>query len=151
MDYCAPGHFPFAELALRPAGPADREFLLSLWAGPLPELQLAARERDYQRNFPGALLQIITAGGISVGILWTCRAPGEIRLLDLTLAPAYRGAGLGAHLLRHLLAEGLRVTLTVAAANTGAIRLYRRLGFKVIAKDEVHWRMAAGPFERAAP
>ena len=60
----------------------------------------------------------------------------EIHINNIALRPEYRGQGMGTALMRHVLAEGLRLgatraTLEVRASNTGAIRLYERLGFHV--------------------
>ena len=53
----------------------------------------------------------------------------------MCVTPAARGAGIGYELIRRsldsLLRHGCRkVTLTVTAANTGAIALYERMGFR---------------------
>lgn len=58
----------------------------------------------------------------------------EIHINNVALRPACRGLGLGTALMRHVLAEGRRLgarraTLEVRASNTGARRLYERLGF----------------------
>ncbi len=62
------------------------------------------------------------------------RGLGAIQNVGIT--PAHRGTGLGTNLILHSL-EGFRqagllqVYLEVTSQNTGAIRLYRRLGFQV--------------------
>jgi ribosomal protein S18 acetylase RimI-like enzyme len=66
---------------------------------------------------------------------------GEVRVLGRR--PEYRGRGLGELLLAHglrLLAdlEVDAVTLEVAATNEGALALYRRLGFEVVAQTPVY-------------
>jgi ribosomal-protein-alanine N-acetyltransferase len=60
----------------------------------------------------------------------------EVHINNVAIRPAYRGMGMGTALLRHVLAEGRRLgarraTLEVRASNTGARRLYERLGFYV--------------------
>lgn len=145
MDHRPPGDFPVPELNLRLAGPADRAFLLSLSPGPLPQLQIEARERQYRQGFPGCELWIVQAGGVAAGQLWIWRTLHQTRILDLTLRPEYRNRGLGTALLRRIMREGRRVTLSVAASNTGAQSLYRRLGFRVTHQGETHWRMEADP------
>ncbi len=59
----------------------------------------------------------------------------EIHINNVAIRPAFRGAGLGTALMRRVLdeARGLgarRATLEVRASNTGARRLYERLGFR---------------------
>lgn len=62
----------------------------------------------------------------------------EIHINNVALRPALRGRGLGTALMRHVFEEGRRLgarraTLEVRASNTGARRLYERLGFHVSA------------------
>jgi ribosomal protein S18 acetylase RimI-like enzyme len=63
------------------------------------------------------------------------RGAGAIQNLGIT--PPHRGRGLGTGLLRRALAGfrqvGLqRATLEVTAQNSGALRLYHRLGFRTV-------------------
>ena len=60
----------------------------------------------------------------------------EIHINNVALRPHLRGHGLGTALMRHVFAEAQRLgarraTLEVRASNTGARRLYERLGFYV--------------------
>jgi ribosomal-protein-alanine N-acetyltransferase len=60
----------------------------------------------------------------------------EIHINNVAVRPALRGSGIGTALMHHVLAEGAslgarRATLEVRASNTGARRLYERLGFYV--------------------
>jgi RimJ/RimL family protein N-acetyltransferase len=58
----------------------------------------------------------------------------HVGVLGIGLLPEFRGKGLGTALLRRVLEHGckryVRVELTVRAANTRAIALYEKLGFK---------------------
>ena len=60
----------------------------------------------------------------------------EIHINNVAMRPAYRGRGYGTGLMHHVLAEGRRLgarraTLQVRASNAGALRLYKRLGFRL--------------------
>ena len=60
----------------------------------------------------------------------------EIHINNVAIRPEYRGRGMGTAVMHHVLAEAARLgarraTLEVRASNTGAIRLYERLGFYV--------------------
>jgi len=60
----------------------------------------------------------------------------EIHINNIALRPQYRDLGYGTALLQHVLAQARnlgarRATLEVRAGNTGARRLYERLGFYV--------------------
>jgi ribosomal-protein-alanine N-acetyltransferase len=62
----------------------------------------------------------------------------EIHINNVAIRPRFRGQGLGTALMRHVLAEALRLgarraTLEVRASNADALRLYERLGFYVAA------------------
>jgi ribosomal-protein-alanine N-acetyltransferase len=62
----------------------------------------------------------------------------EIHINNVALRPQFRGRGIGTALMRHVLDEARslgakRATLEVRASNTGAIRLYERLGFYIAA------------------
>ena len=136
-------------LALRPATPADAEFLYRVYANtryeelaPLqwpPEqiesflrMQFRAQDTYYREHFAGAAFDVILCAGEPVGRLYVDRRPDEIRIVDIALLPECRGNGLGARLLTDLLAEaagaGLPVRIHVEVHNS-ARHLYQRLGF----------------------
>jgi ribosomal-protein-alanine N-acetyltransferase len=58
----------------------------------------------------------------------------EIHINNVAVLPRYRGRGMGTALMRFVLEEAKRLgatraTLEVRASNSGAVRLYERLGF----------------------
>ena len=60
----------------------------------------------------------------------------EIHINNVAIRPRYRGLGMGTALMQHVLRGGpalgaRRATLEVRASNSGALRLYQRLGFYV--------------------
>ncbi|HHH38017.1 MAG TPA: ribosomal-protein-alanine N-acetyltransferase [Sedimenticola sp.] len=74
--------------------------------------------------------EVVAYGVLSV-------AAGEAHLLNLTVAPAWQGQGLGRRLLRRLLTLAAghgadTVFLEVRASNRAAISLYRSLGFNEV-------------------
>jgi ribosomal protein S18 acetylase RimI-like enzyme len=135
-------------LSLRPVTAADDAFLFQLYVstrqdiaalglgeqqgGALLLVQWMTQRNSYRARFPHAEHQLILIDGRQVGRLWVAREPGEVRLVDLSLLPAHRGAGLGTSLLRSLQQEaalaGKPLRLSVARDNP-ARRLYERLGF----------------------
>lgn len=137
------------KVELRPSTPEDRELLLRLYATtredelrPVPwseaekrafvEMQFAAQDRAYREAYPDGEFLVVLVAGLSVGRLYLARLPTEVRLVDLTLEPGYRGRGIGTRLLAGVIAraerDGLDVTLHVEPWNP-ARRLYERLGF----------------------
>ena len=91
------------------------------------------------------------AGGADdkpVGRLYVDRREREIRILDITLLPEYRGAGLGTPLIQELLteAEAAGKTLTIYVEFFGrSRRLFERLGFTPIEGDGYNALMAWRP------
>lgn len=156
-------------LALRPAGPADAEFLYRVYAstryeelapaGWPPEqveaflrMQFRAQDAHYRAHFPAAAFDVIFLAGEPAGRLYVDRRPDEIRVVDVSLLPEYRGRGAGSALFGALFAEataaGVPVRIHVEAFNP-ARRLYDRLGFvPVDATGMYHlleWRPPARP------
>ena len=154
---------------LRPATPADREFLLSVYAG-VREAELAqvqwpagakeafvaqqfdAQDRYYREYYAGATFDVVEVDGEPAGRLYVDRWPAEIRIVDISLAPGFRGRGVGTELLRELIAEAQEsdrtLTIHVEAGNP-ARRLYERLGFVPVAERGHSTLMSAGPPLRA--
>lgn len=146
-----------ARPGLRPAVPADREFLLHVYETTRTEevartgwddatraaflrQQAHAQDVDY-RGRPEIEFFVVTYDGTDVGRLYRADMPGELRLVDLALLPEWRNRGLGSALLVDLLAEAderrLPVTLHVEFWNP-AQALYRRLGFVEVGHNEVY-------------
>lgn len=150
---------------MRPVRDADRAFLLHLYtetredlaALPLPppaltqmlELQFDAQAQSYARGYPDNRWDIIQLQGTPVGQFRVLRAPGEIRVIDLSLVAGVRGQGIGSHLLHSLLQEArtaaLPLRLSVEHANIRARALYQRLGFVPGADLGVHLAMEWSP------
>jgi ribosomal protein S18 acetylase RimI-like enzyme len=112
-----------AEFGLLP--PAVRDQLL--------ELQYRAQRSQYSDAFPHAVYEIIEIDGLAIGRMITATTADGIRLVDLAIAAAHQGRGVGTSVLGRLCtradAARKRVELTVWAQNGGARRLYERLGF----------------------
>ena len=73
----------------------------------------------------------ILADGIHVGYFRLCPHEDGWELDDLYIFPAFRGRGIGTAVIRDCCARG-PVTLYVFRKNTGALALYRRLGFREV-------------------
>jgi ribosomal protein S18 acetylase RimI-like enzyme len=143
---------------LRPVTADDRAFLVDLYAGVRePELahlpwddaarrtfiaqQFAAQDAHYRQHYPGATLDVIEVDGERAGRLYVHRGPRDIRIMDVALAPAYRGRGIGGGLLRSLIAEAqasARKLSIHVEVNNRARRLYERLGFHAAGEHGVY-------------
>jgi ribosomal protein S18 acetylase RimI-like enzyme len=142
-------------IALRPVSPADDAFLFELYVSTRPDIaalglgdaqrdvllrgQWLAQRHGYLARYPHGEHQLVLLDGRPVGRLWVAREPAELRLVDISLLPAHRGAGVGTELLRALQQEatvaGKPLRLSVARDNP-ARRLYVRLGFTPVAGTE---------------
>lgn len=136
-------------VTLRPVEPGDEPFLRALYAATREEeltalgwspaqmeafleRQFRAREQQYRSQFAGAGDDLVLVEGEPAGRLYVERREFLIRVVDIAIAPAFRGRGAGTALLAGVIAEasaaGKVVELHVEASNP-ALRLYRRLGF----------------------
>lgn len=144
-------------LTAHPATPDDDAFLLAVFADSRPdlrllpepsrqhliELQFRAQRVQYRADAPEAIdwvLELERDGTVRpVGRCYLVQGADQHRLLDLAIATEFRGQGLGSAVLRRLCvtatAAGVPLRLNVWQANAGAIRLYRRLGFRDEAAD----------------
>lgn len=148
-------------LGLREIVAADRMFLREVYAGtrqdelaPLGwsrehvdafiDMQFESQQRDYWGNYDTSRFQVVTCDGIDAGRLYVERRADELRVVDITLLPGFRGRGIGARLFEQLFdeadADGLAVRIHVEHDNP-AQRLYLRLGFAFIGQPGPVYRL----------
>jgi ribosomal protein S18 acetylase RimI-like enzyme len=151
--------------SLRPASPADQEFLFQLYAStrqaeiaalgwsPAQQesflrMQFQAQQRWYETAYAGAEHRIVMLDSKPAGRLLVERGAEAATLVDISLIPEYRGRGLGTMLLRDLLHgcqnSGLAVRLQVLKTNP-AQRLYERVGFRRTNEDQLYFQMEWRP------
>jgi ribosomal protein S18 acetylase RimI-like enzyme len=159
------GRAPGGEVALRPLTADDEPFALSVYAStreeelaPVPwadeqkaafvAMQFAAQSAHYAQHYAGLTSDVILVDGERAGRLLVARWTQEIRIVDITLLPAFRGRGAGSELLAELMDEatemGKRLSIHVERSNS-ARRLYERLGFEPVGETGVYLRMEWGP------
>lgn len=122
---------------------ADEMALVTAWTdadkAAFLEGQFKAQHVHYQHNYPNADFQVILFKGKAAGRLYLDRRATEIRIVDITLLPEFRGLGLGELILRSVLDEATgrnhSVSIHVERYNK-ALSLYHRLGFKMV--DDAH-------------
>ena len=132
----------------------DLEMALTGWDAAQKEaflrMQFQLQTTHYRKHYGDALFQIILRDNAPIGRIYVHYGPSEIRLMDIALLPEYRGSGIGGFILQNLLGEAARlckpVTLHVEKFNP-ALRLYERLGFRVIEDLGINlymeWRLPA--------
>jgi len=166
--------FPAFNAALRSRGlsrravlPEDREFLHRVYASTreaelavVPwsreekdrflSMQFEAQRREYGRRYAGDDFSVLYLGEEPIGRLYIGWWAEEVRLIDIALLPEFRNRGLGSAILewvqKHAAERSLPLTIHVEVFNP-ALRLYRRLGFRVRTEGEVYHLLEWAPRE----
>jgi ribosomal protein S18 acetylase RimI-like enzyme len=157
-------------LFVRPALPEDDPFVYQLvyqasydqlyaWLwdpsvrNALLDLQVQSKCGSYKAAHPHADRAIIMLDDQPVGHMIIDRSGECYDLVDISIVPKHRGAGIGTRLILALCmeAEMMRknVRLSVSITNPRAADLYKRLGFRVIADLETDLVLERAPGDRA--
>jgi len=142
-----------AAYTLRPATPADFDFLFALHRAAMRAYiePIWGWHEDWQleyfrEKYDSRQRQIIQVEGQDVGVLVVERRADELYLGLIELLPAFQGRGIGAAIIRGLIAqaraEGRPLELHVLRTNAPARRLYERLGLRVVAEEPNRYRMS---------
>ena len=149
------------DMMFRPVTPDDETFLFELYQHahseelPLDQLdanqremifrmQFFAQQQTYSAQYPKAEDKIILLDGQRAGRVLVERTESEIRGIDLALLPEHRNKGVGAIIVRDLMAEagatGRPFRISVVKANR-AHYLYQRLGLRITGESGIHYLM----------
>jgi ribosomal protein S18 acetylase RimI-like enzyme len=142
-------------ITLRPVIDSDRPLLFDLYASTREEelarvpwsdsqkhtfleMQFTGQTEGYRATHPNATHEMICVNDRAVGRLYLDRCSGGLHIMDITVAPESRNAGIGSDVLNGLLSEadreGKRVTIYVESFNR-SLRLFQRLGFEIASVD----------------
>ena len=102
-------------------------------------------EERFRGNFDPVTTRVIESHDQVIGFLGVRPEGDVLYLAQAYIIPEYQGRGIGTELIRKVLAGGRPVELWVMKLNTGAIRLYERLGFRVKCEGETDYRMRYEP------
>ena len=145
-------------IELRPVGPHDYDFLVAVYGSTRAEelalvpwtdeqrnlfvrSQFDAQQDHYLKTYPGASHDIILADGRPVGRLYVARLEQEVRIIDITLLPAERNAGIGSYLITQVLDDAKRagkITRIYVEEFNPSLRLFQRLGFSPSEQHGIH-------------
>lgn len=97
----------------------------------------------------GYVCLVLERGGFPVGYSILSIAAGEAHILNLCVDPGFRGLGYGERLLDEIVeraryAEVAIVFLEVRPSNAHALALYRKKGFRKIAKRPAYYQARDG-------
>lgn len=152
-------------VALRDVVPADREFLLRVYASTRAEelarvswsdaqkeafvaMQFEAQDLHYRREFARATFSVVVRGEQAIGRMYVAREHDALTLIELTLLPEFRGAGIGTELLGRLLDEARTARLPLRLhvdAGSPALRWYECFGFATVDRQGYHVAMEWRP------
>lgn len=108
-------------------------------------MQYKIQKQAYDLQFPGAENLIIRLEKEKIGRLIVNRSAADLRLVDISLLPEFRGSGIGTKIISDLQSEAgeknLPLTLNVARNNPSAFRLYQKLGFQTTGEAEIYVSM----------
>lgn len=111
-------------------------------------MQSMAQLAEYKTKFPGAAFQVIIFNTKDAGRFYTWENDEEIRLIDITVLPKFRGKGIGTSLLTGLIKRSgkvqKKISLHVDPANP-VLLLYLRLGFIHVKNNGRHYYMERNP------
>ncbi|SRR6266700_1315135 len=155
------------KISLRPVNNADDDFLLSVYASTreaelaqvpwsqeqkdaFVRMQFVAQKQHYAATYPKASHEIICMNedASPVGRIYLDRGAAAFNILDITVLPQHRNAGIGSFLLRQIMAEavacGKPVTIYVESFNP-ALALFAGLGFQKDQEKGFHFLMKWSP------
>lgn len=136
-------------VSFRPVMKEDEAFLLGVYGSTRAEeialtnwdsqqrdtfvrMQFIAQQLHYSQQYPGGEYLIILLDVTEIGRLYIANIGTEIRIIDITILPDYRSAGLGTQILKELMYEaksmGLPLCIYVESFNRSH-GLFERLGF----------------------
>jgi ribosomal protein S18 acetylase RimI-like enzyme len=146
---------------LRPATELDRSLLFDLYYATMRNYIEETwgwddtwQRDDFDKRFREHGAFIIETGSHNACALWLESRADSLYISNLQILPALLGRGIGTAVIEEVIrragALGLPVALVVLPVNTGAQRLYERLGFKVVAIGEPFIHMRYDPPTREA-
>ena len=130
----------------------EAELDLTNWSemqkGAFISMQSAAQMAEYKTKFADVRFRVIMYNGKNAGRFYTGENENEIRLLDITLLPAFRGKGIAKYLLQQLIERSnkdqKKLSLHVESSNP-VLKLYQRLGFIHVKNNGRHCYMERQP------
>ena len=148
-------------VTFRPVKEKDEDFLFRVYASTREEemarvewsdaqkeaflrMQFDAQSLHYRERYPEASLEVILVEGHPAGRLYKAMLDDEIRIIDITLLPRYRGHGAGTPIIRDVMNDAAKIDKAVrihVESFNRSLRLFRRLGFVSVEDSEIYTLM----------
>jgi ribosomal protein S18 acetylase RimI-like enzyme len=145
-----PASFPEDDVFLLSVYDATRRSELSVLGWPESQLrsfirmQFDAQTLHFAAHFPDAEYLVVLVGTDRAGRLIVDRRHGEIRIVDISLLPPFRGQGVGTRLIGPLIEEAEKAGLALrchVAQDNEARMFWEQLGFTERGLDGLHVAM----------
>lgn len=105
--------------------------------------------KDFESDFILENFKIISAEGKDIGFIQVVEDPLYISIIEIHIIPNYQGCGIGISILKRIIEQASNkmkpVRIGCFKDNTGAKRLYERLGFRVVNITDTHYEMCYEP------
>jgi GNAT superfamily N-acetyltransferase len=112
------------------------------------QMQFGAQRAHYRQTYPNAEHLLILLDGEPVGRLYVAEIEAEIRIVDVSLLPEHRKAGIGTAIIRQLMEEAAVIEkplrIYVESFNPSQ-RLFERLGFVKVDETGYSYLLAWRP------
>lgn len=112
------------------------------------EFQFNAQHSHYQNTYNKAELNLILVNKTKAGRLYFLESVEEIRLIDISLLPKFRGKGVGTKILKDFIEKSNKKDKVLnlhVLQNNPALKLYKRMGFKITKTNSPHYFMERLP------
>lgn len=142
------------QIIFRPARPEDFDYCANLYFSGMEriirelKLDLAAQAASLRQEWKSTQVRVIVADTIDVGWLQIIPHDDVLFLAQLFVDRLFQGRGIGSAVMNSLIDEGTRASQAMALAvvkTNPALRLYRRLGFRITHEDDRKFYMRRDP------
>ncbi len=94
-------------------------------------------------------ISLIEVDGVRVGMIQIFESPDIVEVGEIQIELSHQNRGIGTTMLRDVIERAHRqrkaVRLSLGLQNHGALRLYQRLGFRLVEKTDTHNHLTCEP------
>ncbi len=143
------------ELNFSPVTSSDEAFLLALYSSVRADemamvpwsdeqkstflkMQLDAQHKHYTEKYPQGSFQIIKADEKNIGRLYTCELDDEMRIIDISIMPEFRGKGIGAKIISDILRDAAKPVRIYLESFNPSQSLFERMGFEPVSDEGIY-------------
>ena len=142
------------QITFRPARAEDFQYCANLYLSGMEDiirelkLDRAAQAASLRQEWDPAQVQVMVMDAIEVGWFQIIPHDDVLFLAQIFVDRPFQGRGIGTAIMNNLIAEGTRAGQAMALAvvkTNPALRLYRRLGFRITHEDNRKFYMRRDP------